>query len=201
MATNPFDVPQKTYNNFPNDVFIDTCILSYQTAMLPPGPMAETNDDVLSTRFLFGGYILDENNKPKLDANGAAIIARKWTDWMRISFAKNAKMMKVFATGKDGFQNLPDILKDNTSANGLLWKTPFKIMLEASGDYQKITRIKPSSNNAICNEVFYNQEYVPYRVVKAFGKLRELELAGCKHSDGIVTYTPDMMIMPEETKA
>lgn len=57
MANNPFAVEQKVYNLMPNDEYIDACILSYQTAELPPGPMAMTNDTVPSTRFLLGAYL------------------------------------------------------------------------------------------------------------------------------------------------
>ena len=111
MANNPFAVEQKVYNLMPNDEYIDACILSYQTAELPPGPMAMTNDTVPSTRFLLGAYLKDESGQLKCDANGVPIIARKWTKWMRISNNERSALMRLFDTSKTGFQNLFDILQ------------------------------------------------------------------------------------------
>ena len=106
MANNPFAVEQKVYNLMPNDEYIDACILSYQTAELPPGPMAMTNDTVPSTRFLLGAYLKDESGQLKCDANGVPIIARKWTKWMRISNTERSALMRLFDTSLAGVANI-----------------------------------------------------------------------------------------------
>lgn len=191
MAENPFNVQQKTYTSFPNDEYVTACVLSYQTALLPPGPLAETNDPVLSTRFLMGGYVKDESGQIKCDDTGAPILVRKWTSWLRVSFNKNAKLLKLFK----GFTNLADILRDNATSEGKLWKTPMKIMLEQTDSgYQNITNIKPDDKHSdICETAFYDEAFVPYKVVKAYGKPQALSLAGCKFKSGVKTYEPSEM--------
>ena len=62
---NPFAVKETHYDKFPNDKFIDVTLLAYFTADLPPGPLADTNDVVPCTKFLFGGYGEGEDGKPK----------------------------------------------------------------------------------------------------------------------------------------
>lgn len=191
MAENPFNVQQKTYTSFPNDEYVTACVLSYQTALLPPGPLAETNDPVLSTRFLMGGYVKDESGQIKCDDTGAPILVRKWTSWLRVSFNKNAKLLKLFK----GFTNLADILRDNATSEGKLWKTPMKIMLEQTDSgYQNIINIKPDDKHSdICETAFYDEAFVPYKVVKAYGKPQALSLAGCKFKSGVKTYEPSEM--------
>ena len=200
MANNPFAVEQKVYNLMPNDEYIDACILSYQTAELPPGPMAMTNDTVPSTRFLLGAYLKDESGQLKCDANGVPIIARKWTKWMRISNNERSALMCLFDTSKTGFQNLFDILQDCDTSEGKLWTTPLKIMLERSGDYQNIIRIKPGANTELVKQMFYSDQYIPYKVIKAYGKLTPLSLAGCKFKDGVKTFLPEDMVEPDDIK-
>lgn len=200
MANNPFTVEQKVYNIMPNDEYIDACILSYQTAELPPGPMAMTNDTVPSTRFLLGAYLKDDSGQLKCDVNGVPIVARKWTKWMRISNNERSALMRLFDTSKTGFQNLFDILQDCDTTNGKLWTTPFKIMLEQSGDYQNIIRIKPGTNTSMTEQMFYSDQYIPYKVIKAYGKLTPLSLAGCKFKDGVKTFLPEDMVEPDDLK-
>lgn len=199
MATNPFTVEQKTYVQFPTDLYVDACILSYQQADLPPGPLADTNDPVKSCRFLFGGFVKDEAGNLKCDETGAPIVVRKWTNWMRISNDKKAKLMQTFNTTKNGFANLFDILQDCESSEGKLWMTPMQILLEQDDKYQTIKRIKPGNNVELCKQVFYDDKYVPYKVVKAYGKPVPLSLAGCKFASGVKTFDPDTMAdAPEE---
>lgn len=189
---NPFAVEQKHYERFPNDEFVDATLLAYFQADLPPGPMADTNDVVPCVKFLFGGYVKDENGAVKKDDTGKPIVVRKWTNWMRISNNKKANIMKVF----NGFENLFDILQDCADLNSKLWSTPYKILLEESGQYQNLIKIKPGTNKAIVDEVFYDDQYIPYKVVKAYGKTQCLTLAGCKFRSGVRTFTPDEMAEP-----
>lgn len=188
MATNPFDVQQKTYVRFPNDEFIDVCVLSYQTADLPPGPLATTNDPVKSCRFLMGGYVKDDGGSIKCDDTGKPVIVRKWTKWMRVSNNERSALMNLFS----GFDNFFDILQDSDNG-GRLWTTPMKMLLEASDKYQNIIKIKPGTNMDIVNNCFYDDAYIPYKVVKAYGKPERLTLAGCKFKSGVKTFMPDEM--------
>jgi hypothetical protein len=201
MANNPFEISTKHYIAFPNDEYIDACILSFQTAMFPPGPMATVNDPVLNARFLFGGYVNDESGQRLVDQTGAPVVVRKWTNWMRVSNNERARLMQVFDTSKTGFSNLFDILRDFEKDEGKLWKTPFKILLEQDGDYQNIIRIKPGANTKLCDEAFYSDEYVPFKVVKAYGQLRELSQAACKFKGGVKVYTPEEMVDPTDDNA
>lgn len=199
MANNPFEVEQKVYTSFPNDKYVNACILSYQTAMLPPGPLAETNDPVLSVRFLFGGYVTDKSNNLVCDDTGAPILVRKWTSWLRLSFSKNAKLVKLF---KDkNLKNLADILRDNATIDGQFWQTEFKIQLEETDSgYQNITSVKLADEpTGLCAKAFYDDKFVPYKVVKAYGKPQALSLAGCKFKSGVKTYEPsEMADAPQE---
>lgn len=199
MATNPFAVQQKTYTAFPNDEYVDACIISYQQADLPPGPLANTNDPVKSCRFLFAGFVKGEDGQLKCDDTGAPILVRKWTNWMRVSNDKKAKLMQIFDTTPKGFANLFDILQDCEASNGKLWTTPMKILLEQGDKYQNIVRIKPGTNTNLCEQAFYDDQYIPYKVVKAYGKPQPLSLAGCKFASGVKTFDPDTMAdAPEE---
>lgn len=193
MATNtsPFDRPEKTYIHFPNDEYIDACIIAYQIADLPPGPLATTNDPVPSARFLMAGYIKGEDGNYLTDETNARILVRKWTDWMRISSNERSKMMQLFAD----FDNFFDILKDCDNPDSKLWTTPMKILLEQASNkrFQNIIRVKPGSNTELVQTAFYDDKYVPYKIVKAYGRPQPLRLAGCKHVSGITTYTPETM--------
>lgn len=199
MADNPFAIEQKVYYQFKNDEYIDACIISYQQADLPPGPMAQNDSPVKSCRFLFAGYYRDDaGNQVFNTETGAPIIARKWTKWMRISDSKRASLMQLFDTSSNGFKNIFEIFMDCKDTNGKLWTTPFKILLEQSEKYQNIIRIKPGNNTDICAKVFYDEKYIPYRIVKAYGNLQELSIAACKFTSGVKTFSPEEMIEPDE---
>lgn len=194
---NPFamkDTSRKEYVSFPNDEYIDACVLSYQVADLPPGPLSATTDPVPSTRFLFGGYVKDSNGNILMGDDGKPVLVRKWSRWMRISNNEKSAMMKTF----NGFDNLFDLLQD-CEANGRLWTTPMKILCElANGQagkngYQNITRIKPGTNHALVAEAFYDEKYIPYKVVRAYGRAQPLRVAGCKFASGVRTFDPDTM--------
>lgn len=186
---NPFNIQQKIYTAFPNDEYIDACILAYFQADLPPGPLATDNTPVKSVKFLFGGFIKDESGQIKCDDTGTPLLVRKWTKWMRVSNNERSAMMNTF----QGFDNLFDILKDNETLAGKLWNTPMKILLESGDKYQNIIRIKPGNNHELCQQAFYSEQYVPYKVVKAYGKPQALSLAGCKFKSGVKTFDPDEM--------
>lgn len=199
MAKNPFAIQTgKVYHAFPNDEYIDVTILSYQQADLPPGPLANTTDPVKSVRFLFGGYLKNDDGSIKVDEHGVPIVARKWTRWLRLSNSKRAALMTLFDTEATGFKNLFDIFMDCETSSGKLWNTPMRILLEQSGDYQNIIRVKPGTNENVCKEIYYSEDYVPYRVVKAFGRLQELSVAGCKFQSGVKTFNPEDMVEPED---
>lgn len=193
---NPFAIEQKHYEQFPDDQFIDVCLLAYSQADLPPGPLATTNDPVPSVKFLFGGYVKDEDGNFKLDDNGKKVVVRKWTNWLRISDSKNAKLMKLFDTSKNGFNNLFDMLQDCETIEGKLWSTPMKILLETDDEYQNIVKIKPGTNSKVVEEIFYSESYVPYKVAKAYGKQVMLTIAACKFFSGVKTFLPDEMAEP-----
>lgn len=191
---NPFDIERKIYIAFPNDEYIDACVLSYQIADLPPGPMSNTNDPVKSTRFLFGGHIKDERGNLRVDETGNPVIVRKWTNWMRLSNNERSAMMQTFT----GFDNLFDILQDCQDEKGKLWTTSFKIILEQKDRFQNILRIKPGNNAELTKNCFYDDKYIPYKVIKAYGKLQALSLAGCKFKSGVKTFTPEEMVDPTD---
>lgn len=201
MAANPFDVKSdKTYVMFPNDEYIDACILSFQCADAAPGPLAQTNDPVPSVRFLLGGLIKDDSGQIVVDQTGAPICVRKWTNWLRISYSSRSALMQLFVDfAKKGDPKipetapLPDILKDYETADGKLWQTPLKIMLEQGEKYQHIMRIKPGTNYDLCKTLFYDEKYVPYKVQRIYGRPTALTSAGCKNPNGISLYDQSNM--------
>ena len=187
----PFDIPEKTYVHFPNDQYVDACVLSYQIADLPPVPLATSNDPGPSARFLMGGFVPDENGGFVKNDDGSLVLARKWTNWLRISNSPRSKLMQLFQE----FINLFDILKDCERADGKLWTTPMKILLEQSSNqkYQNIIRIKPGKNTDLVQSAFYDEKYVPYKVVKAYGRPQPLRLAWCKNASGVKCYDQTTM--------
>lgn len=197
MATNPFITVAKIYHQFPVDEYVDACVIAYFMANLPPGPLATTNDPIPSAKFLLAGFLKDPEDPTKLscDEAGAPIVVRKWTEWLRISFNKKSKLMQLF----NGFDNLKDILQDCQSSKGRLYTTPMKIQLEATDDvYSRIMRIKPGNNTAIIDQIFYDESYTPYKLVKAYGRTTTLEQAACKLKTGVKVYEQaDMVDAPE----
>ena len=93
------------------------------------------------------------------------------------------------------FNNLFDILKDCERADGKLWNTPMKILLEQSSNqkYQNIIRIKPGKNTDLVQSAFYDEKYVPYKVVKVYGRPQPLCLAWCKNASGVKCYDQTTM--------
>lgn len=191
QTTSPFEVKSKTYIHFPNDQYIDACVLSYQIADLPPGPLATTNDPVASARFLMGGYVKDDDGNFIKNEDGSLTLVRKWTNWMRISNSPRSKLMQLFQE----FTDLFSIFQDCERNEGKLWMTPMKILLEQSGNkqYQNIIRIKPGSNIDLVQSAFYDEKYVPYKVVKAYGRPQPLRLAWCKNASGVKCYDQTTM--------
>lgn len=197
MASNPFTTVEKAYHKFPIDEYVDACVIAYFMANLPPGPMAATDDPIPSAKFLFAGFCKDPDDPSKLlcDETGTPIVVRKWTEWLRISFNKKAKLMQLFK----GFDNLKDILQDCQSSTGRLYTTPMQIQLEATDDvYSRIMRVKPGNNHAIIDQIFYDETYTPYKLVKAYGRTVPLEQAACKLKTGVQVYEqPDMVDAPD----
>lgn len=171
---------QINFVNFPADEYIPASIISYTCADLPPSKFSETNDPVPSVRFLFAGYITNDQ--------GEKVVARKWTEWLRISYNEKAKLPKMF----NGFSNLAQLMQSDD-----LFKTPMKILLEANDQgYTKIIRVKPCDDDST-QELVYDQNYVPYKYVKAFGNLVYQTLAVIKCGEGIKTFHPEDMVEPE----
>lgn len=199
---------EKVYINFPNDVYVPVCLIGWRIAMLPPGPLSTNNAKVKSAQFLFAGYVpcgnikpgdkkwqwpenytVDPETKLLLDENGQKVVARKWSKWMRISASERSAMMNTF----QDFDNFADLLLSLEEPEGKLWQTGMMILLEQPNNFQNILRIKPDENY-LSNELFYDDKYIPYKVTKAFGRLEELSLAGCKFKSGVKVFSPDEMV-------
>ena len=80
---------------------------------------------------------------------------------------------------------------------GKLWTTPFKILVEASGEYSNITRIKEGGNADVL-AITYSKEFVPFKRVKVYGDTVPLTQAVMKEDEGIHVYDQDTMVEPEE---
>lgn len=162
---------EQHYETFPVDEYVDACIIAYHVADLPPSKFADNNDPVPSVRFLL--------------SNGKI---RKWTNWYRISYHSKASLPKLFT----GIPDIAGILTNDER----LFKQPFKILLESKdGEYSNIIRIKAGTHN-LCDTVFYDKEFVPYKYVKAFGNLVNLRLAVLKTEEGVKELKADDMIEP-----
>lgn len=169
------------YHQFPVDEYVDCCIIAYNIADLPASQYAQTNDPVPSVRFLMAGYT-DEGQ-----------VVRKWTNWVRISYHKKARLSSMF----QGFPNLANMLQDDDNLTSSLWTTPMKILLEDNKTFSNIIRVKPGDNKAVLG-IVYDAEYVPFKYVKAFGQLVNLRLAVLKTKNGVERYSPDDMLDPPE---
>jgi hypothetical protein len=102
-------------------------------------------------------------------------------------------MTKLFPDIK----NLQAFLEDYENGTGKLWTTPFKILVEASGEYSNITRIKEGGNADVL-AITYSKEFVPFKRVKVYGDTVALTQAVMKEAGGIHVYDQDTMAEPEE---
>lgn len=197
MASNGYLSTHATtrYPQFPVDEFYTACIISYQVASLPPSKFSKSTDPVPSVRFLLAG---------RVDVNGEPTVVRKWTSWVTLSYSEKSRLSQLF---KD-VPSIERVLTDDGDG-GLLWTTPFKIMLENSrdGKYQNIIRIKPTDDTSaldICYTATITlpdntQTFAPFRKVKAYGNLVYLEIAVNKEEDGVHVYHgADLIESPED---
>ena len=171
------------YTGFPVDEYSTACIISYQVASLPPSKFSKSTDPVPSVRFLLAGFAKNDQ--------GDEVIVRKWTKWKSISYNEKSGLSQLFK----GVANLKAFLTDD-GEGGKLWNTTFKILVESKdGKYSEINRIKLSDKeDADVLAITYTSEFVPYKMVKAFGKDVYLEIAVNKEADGIKSYSGEQLI-------
>lgn len=171
------------YTGFPVDEYSTACIISYQVASLPPSKFSKSTDPVPSVRFLLAGFAKNDQ--------GDEVIVRKWTKWKSISYNEKSGLSQLFK----GVANLKALLTDD-GEGGKLWTTTFKILVESKdGKYSEINRIKLSDKeDADVLAITYTSEFVPYKMVKAFGKDVYLEIAVNKEGDGIKSYSGEQLI-------
>lgn len=171
------------YTGFPVDEYSTACIISYQVASLPPSKFSKSTDPVPSVRFLLAGFAKNDQ--------GDEVIVRKWTKWKSISYNEKSGLSQLFK----GVANLKALLTDD-GEGGKLWNTTFKILVESKdGKYSEINRIKLSDKeDADVLAITYTSEFVPYKMVKAFGKDVYLEIAVNKEADGIKSYSGEQLI-------
>lgn len=171
------------YTGFPVDEYSTACIISYQVASLPPSKFSKSTDPVPSVRFLLAGFAKNDQ--------GDEVIVRKWTKWKSISYNEKSGLTQLFK----GVANLKALLTDD-GEGGKLWTTTFKILVESKdGKYSEINRIKLSDKeDADVLAITYTSEFVPYKMVKAFGKDVYLEIAVNKEADGIKSYSGEQLI-------
>ena len=186
---------QRKYTNFPLDDYTSACIIGFFFAGIKPSKkFSNDQTPVPSVKFLLAGYLRNADGTPKTDDEGKPIVVRKWTKWLTISYnKKKSAMTKLFPDIK----NLQAFLEDYESGTGKLWTTPFKILVEASGEYSNITRIKEGGNADVL-AITYSKEFVPFKRVKVYGDTVALTQAVMKEDEGIHVYDQDTMVEPEE---
>jgi hypothetical protein len=171
------------YTGFPVDEYSTACIISYQVASLPPSKFSKSTDPVPSVRFVLAGFAKNDQ--------GDEVSVREWTKWKSISYNEKSGLSQLFK----GVANLKALLTDD-GEGGKLWNTTFKILVESKdGKYSEINRIKVSDKeDADVLAITYTSEFVPYKMVKAFGKDVYLEIAVNKEADGIKSYSGEQLI-------
>lgn len=183
---------------FPTDQYVSACVIGFFFAGLEPNPKySKSTDPVPSVKFLMAGYLRNDDGTPEVDAEGNKIVVRKWTNWKAISYGERSGLTQLFK----GVSNLERLLTSN-EPDGDLWKTPFKIQLEEASKegYTNITRIKLGGNEDVL-DITYDKDFVPYKIVKAYGKDVYLEEAYLKTADGVQKYTNEQMIDPPNDNA
>lgn len=183
---------------FPTDQYVSACVIGFFFAGLEPNSKySKSKDPVPSVKFLMAGYLRNDDGTPKVDAEGNKIVVRKWTNWKAISYGERSGLTQLFK----GVSNLERLLTSN-EPDGDLWKTPFKIQLEEASKegYTNITRIKLGGNEDVL-DITYDKDFVPYKIVKAYGKDVYLEEAYLKTADGVQKYTNEQMIDPPNDNA
>jgi hypothetical protein len=183
---------------FPTDQYVSACVIGFFFAGLEPNSKySKSTDPVPSVKFLMAGYLRNDDGTLKVDAEGNKIVVRKWTNWKAISYGERSGLTQLFK----GVSNLERLLTSN-EPDGDLWKTPFKIQLEEASKegYTNITRIKLGGNEDVL-DITYDKDFVPYKIVKAYGKDVYLEEAYLKTADGVRKYTNEQMIDPPNDNA
>lgn len=182
-SESPLNGNGSKYTGFPVDEYSTACIISYQVASLPPSKFSKSTDPVPSVRFLLAGFAKNDQDEE--------VIVRKWTKWKSISYNEKSGLTQLFK----GVANLKALLTDD-GEGGKLWNTTFKILVESKdGKYSEINRIKLSDKeDADVLAITYTSEFVPYKMVKAFGKDVYLEIAVNKEADGIKSYSGEQLI-------
>ena len=183
---------------FPTDQYVSACVIGFFFAGLEPNSKySKSTDPVPSVKFLMSCADLVISGYEKVDAEGNKIVVRKWTNWKAISYGERSGLTQLFK----GVSNLERLLTSN-EPDGDLWKTPFKIQLEEASKegYTNITRIKLGGNEDVL-DITYDKDFVPYKIVKAYGKDVYLEEAYLKTADGVRKYTNAQMIDPPNDNA
>jgi hypothetical protein len=178
---------------FPTDEYISACCIGFFFAGLKPNQKySKSKDPVPSVKFLMAGYLRNPDGTIKVDEDGEKVVVRKWTNWKSLSYGEKAGLVQLFK----GVPNLQGLLTSN-APDGELWKTPFKILVEAAAKdgYSNITRIKLGGTDDVL-DITYNKDFVPYKVVKAYGEDVTLEQAYLKTDEGVKIYTNEQMVEP-----
>lgn len=180
---------------FPTDEYISACCIGFFFAGLQPNQKySKSKEPVPSVKFLMAGYLRNPDGTPKVDENGEKIVVRKWTNWKSLSYGEKAGLVQLFK----GVANLEALLTDN-GPDGALWNTTFKILVESASKegYSNITRIKVDDSGVKdVLDITYDKDFVPYKVVKAYGNDVTLEQAVLKTDEGVREYNNDQMIDP-----
>jgi len=175
---------------FPVDEYVETGVIAYNIADLPPGRMANTPDLVPSVRFLFMASI--ERVSP-ITLQTERVNVRKWTKWFAIKYSNRSNLINYFK----GVPNTARTLQDDDT----LFSTAFQIFVEnqPGTEYSNILRVKLGKGKV--DGLLYDiANFIPYKTVKAYGNLVPLRMAVFKTAEGIVRLSPDEMIdaPPEE---
>lgn len=191
MANDTSPLAGIQYPQFPADKYVPAAMIAYFVASLPPNVRSKSKDPVPSVKFLLAGRV--KNDKGELE------VVRKWTNWVTISYSDNSNLTGLFTN----ISNLQGFLTSDKEG-GKLWTTPLQIFLEKSkdGKYLNITKIKDATGEPDCDEsvldLTYDAAFTPYKKVKAFGNLVDLEIAVTKEPDGLKRYEGDQLLDPPE---
>lgn len=170
----------KAYERFPNMRLNDCCIIAYQLAdrtkdKFNPPVEGEPPRVIPSTRFLF--------------SNG---VIRKWTSWLKISYTERSKLVTMW-------QDIPNI-EQKIINDKWLFNTPFQLMLKQAGEFQEIMFICLGTNQELVDKTFYNEEFRPFKHVKAFSEIIPLNAQVTKLPSGIVQWGPADFVNEKDVK-
>lgn len=197
ITSNHEALTDKNYTTFPYEEWCSASIIAVSVAYVPANPQFSDSKDRQEMRFLFAGYVNDDNGVPT--------VVRKWSRWFGCSNNEKSAVMKFFGNGNTNtFKDLADFVLSPE----LLLSTPMKIMLESKAGkdgkvYGDIKSARPSADKESLNITYSltdpndpSKSHKPTKVIKHFAQFVDHLRFVCRTDEGLKDFTTEDMDEP-----